>query len=260
MRKVMTTLLVLFAALLSAPGALANGHEGATAMLTGSVIYRERIALPPGALVSVRIEDVSRADAPSILVAESVFPAQSGPPFAFAVEYNPADINPRHRYSLRASIVNEDRLLFTSTQHYPAFASEQALEILVERVRAPRPMAKKSLALPGSRWELRELEGQPAPPGAGGRQPDLEFLAQDRRVGGFAGCNRFMGSYKLNGPDLNFGQLGSTMMACPDGMALEQYYMGVLAKVSAYTVIDEELVLLDESGSALARYQRLTTP
>jgi heat shock protein HslJ len=118
----------------------------------------------------------------------------------------------------------------------------------------------KAPGLPDSRWELSELEGQAAPPGAGGRQPNLEFLSEDNRVGGFAGCNRFMGAYTLNGPDLSFGPLGSTRMACPDGMALEHFYLGVLAKVSAYTTVDGELVLLDESGSALARYRRLTTP
>ena len=40
--------------------------------VTGSVTYRERIALPPTAVVTVRLVDVSRADAPSVLIAEQV--------------------------------------------------------------------------------------------------------------------------------------------------------------------------------------------
>lgn len=33
--------------------------------ITGTVAYRERIALPPNAVVTVTLEDVSLADAPS---------------------------------------------------------------------------------------------------------------------------------------------------------------------------------------------------
>ena len=37
--------------------------------LTGTVAYRERVALPPDALVEVTLEDVSRADAASVVLA-----------------------------------------------------------------------------------------------------------------------------------------------------------------------------------------------
>ena len=33
--------------------------------VTGTVLFRERIALPPGAVVTVRVNDVSRVDAPA---------------------------------------------------------------------------------------------------------------------------------------------------------------------------------------------------
>ena len=41
-------------------------------LVTGTVTYRERIALPPTAVVTVRLVDVSLADAPSVLVAVQV--------------------------------------------------------------------------------------------------------------------------------------------------------------------------------------------
>ena len=40
-----------------------------TMTLTGQLSYRERIALLPGSTAIVRLEDVSRADAPSTVIA-----------------------------------------------------------------------------------------------------------------------------------------------------------------------------------------------
>lgn len=38
--------------------------------VSGTATYRQRIAMPPEALLTVRVEDVSRADAPAGVVAE----------------------------------------------------------------------------------------------------------------------------------------------------------------------------------------------
>jgi hypothetical protein len=48
------------------------------ATMTGTVSYREHIALPPGATVMVRLQGVSRADAPAEVLAEQVL-TQSRP-------------------------------------------------------------------------------------------------------------------------------------------------------------------------------------
>ena len=40
-----------------------GGGSGGEHVIAGTVTYRERMALPPGATVQVRLEDVSRADA-----------------------------------------------------------------------------------------------------------------------------------------------------------------------------------------------------
>src|SRR5690606_2465181 len=45
------------------------GEPQAMSRLTGTVLYRERIALPADATIEVRLEDVSRADVPADLVA-----------------------------------------------------------------------------------------------------------------------------------------------------------------------------------------------
>ncbi len=44
-----------------------------TATVSGTVTYREKIALPSeGVMVTVKVEDVSRADAPAIAIGEQI--------------------------------------------------------------------------------------------------------------------------------------------------------------------------------------------
>jgi putative lipoprotein len=125
---------------LNAAEAGEDTREGEVGQVKGTVTYRERIQLPPGVLITVRLEDVSRVDAPSALLGQSRFPAREGPPYAFAVEYYQAAILPGNRYALRATLTLRGQLLFTSTRHYPAFESPGGVDILVHKARS-NPLA-----------------------------------------------------------------------------------------------------------------------
>jgi putative lipoprotein len=111
---------------------LPAGSEQGRAVIKGIVIYRERMAVSPRAVVRVTLEDISRVDVVSTVVAETSFLASGGPPYAFALGYNPAQIDSRNRYSLHATIRLGDQLLFTSTENIPPFEQEM-VEILVRR-------------------------------------------------------------------------------------------------------------------------------
>jgi putative lipoprotein len=89
----------------------------ARATVTGSVTYRERMALPPGATVTVRLQDVSRADAPAEVLAEQVIVPTTQVPIPFVLEYDPARIDARHRYSVGARIEVDGKLWFVSDTH-----------------------------------------------------------------------------------------------------------------------------------------------
>lgn len=105
-------------------------------LITGTVFYRERIAISPQAVIRVTLEDVSRADTASVVIAETRFQASGGPPYAFALGYDPALIQERARYTLRATIRLDGQLLFTSTGHIPPFQDGQ-VEILVRGASGP---------------------------------------------------------------------------------------------------------------------------
>jgi putative lipoprotein len=115
----------------------ATGTGTTTSKVTGSVTYRERIALPPSAVITVKLVDVSLADAPAVLIAEQVI-ATAGRqvPFEFALEYDAARIQPSHTYAVHVRIENGDRLLFISDKMNLVITRDAPshLDIVVRRI------------------------------------------------------------------------------------------------------------------------------
>lgn len=222
-------------------------HAESMPQIVGSVIYRERMMLPPGSDLEIQLQDVSRADAPASVLATVMMTPEGGPPYPFSIDYNPAQIDDRMQYALRATIRLDNRLLFTNTDYIDAFGGNP-VEVLVRRV----PESVKSVPEPelvGSNWQLVTLLEEPAVLGAGGRSADLQLLGEEQRAGGFSGCNRYTGTYNregdaTHGTPLSFGPLAGTMMACAEGDDLERAYLKMLAGVSAYRLEGGVLSLL----------------
>ena len=110
-------------------------------------------------------------------------------------------------------------------------------------------------AVAGTEWELSELHGSVAPLGAGGRRVTIRFDADTARVAGFAGCNRYFGTYTLDSAALRFSSIGMTKMACAQGMALEQQLAAALEATRRYQLGERELTLLNDAG-AVAKFVR----
>ncbi|TQF66347.1 hypothetical protein FK531_17715 [Rhodococcus spelaei] len=99
-----------------------TGSQGSdardTVTVTGDVLYRERIAWPEGAVVTVRLEDVSRADAPSTVLAEQRITDATGVPVPFELTADRASIEPNARVNVSARIeVNGELRWISDTAH-----------------------------------------------------------------------------------------------------------------------------------------------
>ena len=125
------------------PDTMSDDSEGVEArtplagVIRGQAGYRERIMPPPGATLVVTLEDVSRADAAADIIGVDSVAVEGGPPWRFMVTFEPNDIEPRGRYSVRARLQGpDDSLLFTSTESIPAFdeSREGPIEIMMSRV------------------------------------------------------------------------------------------------------------------------------
>lgn len=87
--------------------------------VTGTITYPGESALPPDALITVRLVDVSLADAPAEIISEQVITAGGQqPPFAFELTYNPRTFDPRRTYAVQARIESDGQLLYINDTHY----------------------------------------------------------------------------------------------------------------------------------------------
>lgn len=108
--------------------------------LTGTVTYRERIALPDDAVVTVQIRDVSLMDTAAQVIGEQVIHTNGlQVPIAYSVPYDSKAINDRHSYSMFARIAAKD-LLFISDTAVPVISQgnpTKGVEIVVISAGSP---------------------------------------------------------------------------------------------------------------------------
>jgi putative lipoprotein len=214
------------------------------------------MALPPNAAIDVRLEDVSRADAPAVIVAEKIF-ATNGKqvPIPFQLPYSANDIQPSHRYQVRAQITVADELLFVTTNAYPVITGgapstvNMVLQPVNRRPSTPggEGVSGKANSLPllGTDWRLTELDGYPPATAMGKNIAELTLDGAQNRYSGSSGCNRLNGGFKLDGHSLHFKATASTMMACPEPlMTQEQAFTKMLQSVTGYRISGRTLELL----------------
>ena len=116
-------------------------HAAATDRVTGTITYRERMALGPDATVEVELRDVSLQDAPSITIAKVTITGPGQVPVSFEIEYDPSSIDDRATYAVRATINDRGQMLFTNTTTYDVITrgNPTHVDMVLERVGAVSP-------------------------------------------------------------------------------------------------------------------------
>lgn len=104
----------------------------------------------------------------------------------------------------------------------------------------------------GPTWTLTAINGTAAPLGSAGRPATLVFYSgEERRANGFAGCNQWSSTWERRGGDtLLFKPPVSTRMACADGMALEQRFLGIIEQTRRVAQRDSTLTLFTLAGDS----------
>jgi putative lipoprotein len=128
-------LLVAAATLLSACSSAPPASKNS---LDGEVFYLQRIALPPNAVLSVSLQDISLADAPAVVLDEQSGPVKSQVPLPFHLSYDPTQVKPGHRYAVSARIEVDGQLMFITTEQHPVQLDGKDPQPLKIRVNAAR--------------------------------------------------------------------------------------------------------------------------
>ena len=106
--------------------------------------------------------------------------------------------------------------------------------------------------LAGSLWRMtayRNAEGEMVE-----TLPEVKTTAEfkDGQIGGKAACNTYNGPYEVDGNEISFGMLMTTMMACPEPiMDQEMGYLSALSMVTSFEVTKETLSMFDADGEAV---------
>lgn len=152
--------------------ALAGAGAARAATLEGTATYRERMALPPGAVFEATLQDVPKGGAlPKVLGRATLDPAGQ-PPFRFAIDYDPAAIRPGGHYVVNATVSVRGGLLFVTTapRRVLAAGASAPVQLMLVRARSPRQSiffkqlpASYEREVPGAdslvRWHLDLLPG-----------------------------------------------------------------------------------------------------
>ena len=239
--------------------------------LSGEVTYRERKLLPPGVTLQVTLEDVSKMDVASVIIAKTSSVITGAPPYAFKLDYDQDIINSKMHYSLRATLLLNEKLLFTSTEQLDPFkTASEKLNISLTMVQSSQPKVNhhpdNGLAvvsvdpladLVNTYWKLTKLGEQTIVMSEKQSKEAFLQLQVDGNTKGFGGCNMFRGAYQQKGNDLSFGPSMSTKKACLAGMDTEGKFMSVLGEVKYYSIHKEILSVLNGKKQKIAEFKAI---
>ena len=103
--------------------------------------------------------------------------------------------------------------------------------------------------LEGTAWTLTAINGSPV---IEGTEPYLIFDKDS--VGGNSSCNTTGGEYQVDGNQITFGALFSTMMYCmePEGtMDQEANFLAALSKAATFTISGNRMTIQLQDGGSL---------
>ncbi|MCK7546178.1 META domain-containing protein [Marinobacter bryozoorum] len=104
-------------------------------------------------------------------------------------------------------------------------------------------------------WKLVSLGDSGVTVIEGHREPHLVLHQKNQRLAGSTGCNNLAGSYQLDGDQLRFRNLVTTLMACREVMQQEAVMLEALKNTETWTVDGDALVFRDGQGAEVAGFQ-----
>jgi len=220
-------------------------------VLRGEVVYRERIALPAGALVTVELADVSLADAPAAIVAEQKITPTGQVPIPFELTFDSSAIQGKNTYALQARITVDDKLMFINDERHevdPSASEPQTIQ--VKMVTQPAE-GVDAASIFDRTWALTFIDGI----GSVNGSKATFRVGADGKVVGQAPCNRYFATAETKDAKMTISRPGATMMACEQALMTQEHaFFGAFEKVAGFKVENGALVLTAQDGRVLLRF------
>ena len=125
--------------------------------------------------------------------------------------------------------------------------------VLVGGCEATDSKPEPTMDLVGTSWLAEDIGGR----GVIESAPSTLGFAEPGKVAGSGGCNRFFGAVTIDGPSIQFGEMGATMMACsPPAMDQETRYLNALGKAKRFEVKDGMLLIFADGPDPIVRFAK----
>ena len=109
---------------------------------------------------------------------------------------------------------------------------------------ACRSAQKNAKPLKTTEWHLIQL---------GGQEMELPLnvfnitIAEGNSLAGVGACNRLLGQVVIGEKQaISFGQVGTTMMLCPENEELESKFVAMLGGITHYDIDADKLILMQD--------------
>ncbi|MDC9825470.1 META domain-containing protein [Devosia sp. ZB163] len=247
--------------------ALASPALADKVTITGDITYRERIALQPGAQLTVSLIDLATPAQPRVSATALIDGPGTQVPLTFTLNFEDSVVLPGHSYALEAEIAGADGIAWfrTATPYaVDPLAPGDEIEIIVGRVArvdttpdetaaAPEPAVVEPPIL-NITWQARVIGGKPVPRTI----VSSLSIASDKRAGGRGGCNSWFAQAEIHAQRIAFSAVAATRVAClsDDATQQEDSFFKALAATRSWRLDGETLVLADSSGAELARLEK----
>jgi putative lipoprotein len=230
----------------------------AQVQLPGEVTYRERIALPDEAVLSIELIDLALPDRPRLSVSAPTGAGQV--PLGFTLTFEDSMILPQHDYAINAEISAGD-IRFRNAEPYPVTPLAQTDPVLIvtsmvaqnntassETVAAPQDLPLLNIT-----WEATVIGETPVPAGV-----DITLqIESDMRAGGNGGCNSFFSQATITEDSFAIGEVARTQRSCfYERNMLEQSYFNALKASVGWVIDGDTLTLLDPAAKSTLIFER----
>lgn len=245
---IMLILVSLLAACIANPGTNVEPNSDENMILiSGQILATDETSetlLPVGNLITVQIQDTSRADAPAIILAAQIINGATSLPTSYQIKVSREDLEKTFQASLSVRIEDaEGKLLFITDTIYPVTMTQTTIDISVIAVVSDNDISLLPPAFEGQVWQWLAFEDS-----ADGEESNditvddpagytLELLA-DGTYAVQADCNNGNGQFILNQGGLTLVPGVMTLAECgPESVS--DRFISLLGDVVTY-VFDSE--------------------
>ena len=220
--------------------------------ITGTLSYRERIALPPGAQMEIVVSDITLGRNKELILSRTMNTiGQASAPIPFSIDVSKLNLRDGPLYGLRAFIREPDgTILFRTSEPFLLDLRSETVDIGDIRV-SMTSLGDPGVGIPDlqdGEWRVTQIGGDVV---AQISAPTMTFTA-DGRLYGSTSCNRFSSSYGLDGNSLEVGNVAATKRACEAGlMQQERRFVDALSLIENASLEAGGFLVLSGNGQRL---------